>query len=99
MQGHHLLWGTIPILCSNFYTNNNNFEKKSLVKKACFYAMVNCALIYYIVFNFIQFTKQNILFLTILSLNFQFILLYKLNKLNFLSIFLSLIIRFLYAFF
>jgi len=99
MQGHHLLWGTIPILCSNFYTNNNNFEKKSLVKKACFYAMVNCALIYYIVFNFIQFTKQNVLFLTILSLNFQFILIYKLNKFNILSIFLSLIIGFIYAFF
>ncbi len=98
MQGHHLLWGTIPILFSNFYSNKK-ISKKSIIKNSCFYGMINCAIIYYLIFNFIEFKRKYILLLAIISLNIQFILLYDLHKLNILSVFLSLIIGFIYVFF
>ena len=100
LQCHHLVWGVFPIITNNF-TKVKQLNINHIIKISSIIGILNCFLIYGIIFNINPqtFTIKNlILLLTILSINTQFIILYGLNRYNVISSLLSIFLGILYMF-
>ena len=99
IQGHHILWGLLPMITANF-TIVNKINQNIIIKTASLYGIINSSVVLSIVYNYGILPGLNlktlILFMTILSINIQFILIYGFNKLNIISSIFSLSFGILY---
>lgn len=99
IQGHHLVWGILPIITANLY-NINDIKTSYIVKTSSLYGIMNSLLIIYFVNNYrllgFMEPKNAILLYSILSINIQFIVIYGVNKLNIISSVCSFLLGILY---
>ncbi len=88
IQGHHILSGLLPMITANF-TKVNKINQNLIIKTASLNGIINSSIVLSIVYNYrlLSWVNQKtlILFMTILSINIQFILIYGFNKLNIIS--------------
>ena len=100
IQGHHMIWGYLPIFFGNFNKNNfNKFDEKNILTITSLSAILSSIISFYLGHynNFYDF-KGIYLLLTIIVFNIQFIIIYGFNKLNIFSLFINLFFVILYVF-
>ena len=100
IQGHHMIWGYLPIFFGNFNKNNSyKFDEKNILTITSLSTILSSIISFYLghYINFYDF-KGIYLFLTILVFNIQFIIIYGFNKLNIFGLLINFLLVFLYVF-
>ena len=100
IQGNHLLWGIIPVIVGNLrYYNTIVIDKCEIIKISILLAFINSFIIIKLK-NYITIDltlKRIILLLSVLSINFKFILIFGIRTINILSCIISCLIGVYYV--
>ena len=91
IQGFHLVWGLLPIICSSLYIPSNKISYNYVRYLAPITGFFNAAIILLLTKD-----KWIIFIATVLCLNINFILFYKYHKINITSILIGLFVFFIY---
>ena len=102
IQGNHLLWGILPVFVANLQKPNIMIiDKDYIVRISIIVASLNSLLIMkvkeYQLFDIC--IKRFILFLSILSINLQYIFIFGMNTTNIIACLMSMTIGFYYVFY
>ena len=102
IQGNHLLWGILPVFVANLQKPNIMIiDKDFIVRISIIVASLNSLLIMkikeYQLFDIC--IKRFILFLSILSINLQYIFIFGMNTTNIIACLMSMTIGFYYVFY
>jgi magnesium-transporting ATPase (P-type) len=100
IQGHHLIWGLLPIIGLNFNcTNYKQIAIKNIRLYAILHALMNACLIMCISHFLNDNIRKKIVILTIICININFIILFGYHKSNIIMCILSIILGLMYIIF
>lgn len=103
IQGHHIIWGIIPILVANIkYKNTEYTSSNVIIISALFMGIVNSVIIS-IISNYISADtisiKSIILLLAIFSMNIQFLLIFSIHRNNIIACISSVLLGVFYIYY
>ena len=93
IQGFHLVWGMLPMIAASFYIPTNKISYGSVKYMAPLIGVLNATSILYLTKD-----KWQIFTATVLSININFIIMYKYHKINIVTVLAGLFVFFIYIF-